>query len=172
MATKRVKPKKEPKFKTLLECDAGLFQIAQLQQSIKKEEIKLEKAINAYKKLSVKKIGPMLAQIKVYQDWIREYADAHPEEFKNKKTCEITFGSFGFRLSTKISVKNTTLSLLKKLRWKDYIRVKETPDKEKMHGMTDEQLLRVDAKRVETDEFWYEINEQNVAEKLAHTKEA
>jgi phage host-nuclease inhibitor protein Gam len=172
MASSRVKPKKEDKLNTLLECDAVFYQIAQLEQLIKIEEANLQTAINSYKELTVRKTEPMHEKIKVYQDWIREYAEAHPEQFKERKTCKITFGNFGFRLSTKISVKQTTLDLLKKLNWVTYIRVKESPDKEMMRTMTDAQLAQVDARRIEKDEFWYEINEQNVAEKLARANKA
>jgi phage host-nuclease inhibitor protein Gam len=74
--------------------------------------------------------------------------------FKDKKTVQLSFGNFGYRKSTSISVKKTTLELLKKLGLDRYIRVKEEPDKEAMADMDDEALAQADAVRKVKDDFF------------------
>jgi len=80
----------------------------------------------------------------------------------DKKTIELTFGLFGYRQSTSISVKRDTLELLKKHGLEEAIVTKETPNKEVMRDWSEEKLALVDAKRVVEDKFWVEAKQNDV----------
>ncbi|WP_147613840.1 host-nuclease inhibitor Gam family protein [Treponema pectinovorum] len=88
------------------------------------------------------------------------------ELFKDKKTVDLSFGSFGFRKSTKISVKKTTVELLKRLGLHNCIRIKEEADKEVMATLDDETLLQVDSVRKTTDDFFCDVNTEEVNKDL------
>jgi phage host-nuclease inhibitor protein Gam len=89
------------------------------------------------------------------------------ELFQNRKSVDLAFGSFGYRKSTSISVKKTTLELLRKLKLGKYIRVKEEPDKEAMGALDDETLAQVDAVRKVKDDFFCEANKEEVNAAIA-----
>ena len=81
------------------------------------------------------------------------------------KTINLSYGNIGFRLSTKVSVKKTTLELLKKL-FPQGLRIKEEIDKEELKTWDDSQLAQVDAAKVEQDTFFYEVNREEVNKDL------
>ena len=103
-----------------------------------------------------KKIAELSAKIQAYSDYNRD------DLFKDRKTVELSFGIFGYRKSTKISVKKTTVDLLRKLNLLNCIRVKEEPDKEAMAALDDETLGQLDAVRKITDDFFCESNTEEV----------
>lgn len=86
--------------------------------------------------------------------------------FKDNKTVELSFGKFGWRKTTKISVKKTTLELLRKMNLFNCIRTKEEPDKVAMTELTDEQLLQVDACRKIADDFFCEADTEEINKDL------
>lgn len=88
------------------------------------------------------------------------------ELFKDKKSVQLSFGHFGYRRSTSISVKKTTLELLKKLNLHNYILVKEEPSKELMAGLDDETLAQVDAVRKVKDDFFCEADTEEINKEL------
>ena len=81
-------------------------------------------------------------------------------------TVELSFGIFGYRKSTSISVRKTTLGLLKKLSLVQYIRIKEEPDKEALAALDDDHLAQVDAVRKVKDGFFCEANREEVNKEL------
>jgi phage host-nuclease inhibitor protein Gam len=84
------------------------------------------------------------------------------ELFKDRKSLDLVFGSFGYRKSTAISVKKTTLELLRKLGLAKYLRIQEEPDKEALAELDDETLAQVDAVRKIKDAFFCEANSEEV----------
>jgi phage host-nuclease inhibitor protein Gam len=84
------------------------------------------------------------------------------ELFKDKKSVQLTFGIFGYRKSTSISVKITTLELLKKLKLAKYILVREDPSKEAMADLDDDTLHQVDAVRKVKDDFFCEADKEAI----------
>ena len=95
------------------------------------------------------------------------YAGYNKEElFKDRKSVQLSFGVFGYRKSTAISTKKTTLELLKKMKLNKCIRVKEEPDKEAMAELDDEPLAQVDAVRKVKDDFFCEADKEEVNKEL------
>ena len=107
-----------------------------------------------------KHIAETTAKIQAYAEYNRD------ELFKDRKSVELSFGSLGFRKSTKISVKKTTLELLKKMGFVACVRTKEECDKEAMSNLSDDQLLSVDASRKVTNDFFCEPNLEEVNKEL------
>lgn len=121
-------------------------------------EIKTETARQGEKLRS--RIQDLSAKIAAYAEYNKE------ELFKDGKTVELSFGKFGWRKTTKISVRKTTLELLKKMSLFSCIRTKEEPDKTAMAELTDEALLQVDACRKVTDDFFCEADTEEVNKDL------
>jgi phage host-nuclease inhibitor protein Gam len=95
------------------------------------------------------------------------YAEYNRAElFKDRKSVMLSFGSFGYRKSTSISVKKTTLELLKKLKLAKYIRIKEEVDKEAMANLSDETLAQVDSVRKIKDDFFCEADKEEINKEL------
>lgn len=97
---------------------------------------------------------------------IKDFCEANRAEFAKAKTKTLTFGSVGFRLSTRILVKRVadTLQALKDLQLINCIRTKEELDKEAMKNLTDETLAEVGATRKTENAFGYEINQEKIRE--------
>lgn len=117
-------------------------------------EIKTEAAKNGEKLR--KRIAETSAKIQAFAEYNKD------ELFKDRKSVELSFGLIGYRKSTKISVKKTTLELLKKMNLIRCIRVKEEADKEAMSALDDETLLQVDAVRKISDDFFCETKTEEV----------
>ncbi|MDR0512070.1 MAG: host-nuclease inhibitor Gam family protein, partial [Treponema sp.] len=120
---------------------------------IKEEAVKKGKNIR-------KRITDNSALLGAYAEYNRA------ELFKDKKSVQLSFGVFGYRKSTSISVKKTTLELLKKLNLTKYIMVKEEPSKEAMSDLDDETLAQVDAVRKIKDDFFCEADKEEVNKEL------
>lgn len=98
---------------------------------------------------------------------IQAFAEYNKDEyFADRKSVELSFGSMGWRKSTSISVKKTTLELLRKLKMVACIRVKEEPDKEAMAALDDETLASVDAVRKVKNDFFVEAKTEEINKEL------
>lgn len=97
---------------------------------------------------------------------IKDYCEANRAEFAKVKTKQLTFGTVGFRLTTRITIKKVaeTLQALKDLVLTQCIRIKEEPDKEAMKNLSDETLAEVGAARRTENVFGYEINQEKIRE--------
>jgi len=101
------------------------------------------------------------------------YAEYNKAElFRDKKTLALSYGNIGFRLSTKIKTKATTLELLKKLFQGKAVRIKEEIDKDTLKSWEDSDLAQVDAAKVEEDTFFYEVNREEVNKALLSAAQA
>ena len=107
-----------------------------------------------------KEIAATAAKIEAYAEYNK--ADL----FKDKKTVDLSFGKIGFRQSTKISVKKSTLELLKKLGFIACVRIKEECDKDAMSNLSDDDLMSVDAARKISNVFFCEANMEEVNKDL------
>lgn len=97
---------------------------------------------------------------------IKEFAEANRGEFTKVKTRVLTFGSVGFRISTRVMIKRVadTLQALKDLGLHSCIRTKEEPDKEAMKNLSSETLAEVGASLKTDNVFGYEINQERLKE--------
>ena len=107
-----------------------------------------------------KEIAATAAKIEAYAEYNKT------DLFKDKKTVDLSFGKIGFRQSTKISVKKSTLELLKKLGFIACVRIKEECDKDAMSNLSDDDLMSVDAARKISNVFFCEANMEEVNKDL------
>lgn len=164
MAKKRSKPEVDvTKVTSLSEADALLHRIADLRAALRKEEADADIAVNEIKERLKASCQPLLDEINALEKSLAVYSEYNKEElFKDKKTIELTFGLFGFRQSTAISVRKSTLEKIKEHCLTEAIRIKETPNKDIMAEWSEEKLALVDARRVVKDQFWIETKENDV----------
>jgi phage host-nuclease inhibitor protein Gam len=160
----RKKPEvKVKKITSLKEADSVLKRLSELNNTLKKLEAETDDMINEIKKTAKENAEPIIKEMEELEHSLAIYSEYNKEElFKDKKTIELTFGQFGFRQSTSISVKKNTLDLLKEHGFREAIKVKESVNKDILRDWSDERLALVNAKRVVKDSFWVEVKENPV----------
>lgn len=161
---KRSKPVVETrKITSLSEADSMLHEMADLKAKIRKVQADADIAVNAIKESMMDTVRPMLEQIEAMEKSLAVYSEYNRTElFNDKKTIELQFGLFGYRQSTSVSVKKTTLELLQKHGFDEAISIKPTVNKEIMRSWSIERLALVDATLVVEDKFWIETKENGL----------
>lgn len=161
---KRSKPQTEiQKITSLSDADGVLHQIADLKANVRKAQADADIEVNAVKEKLADQVRPMLEQIESLEKSLNVYSEYNRSElFGDKKTIELQFGLFGYRQSTSVSVKKTTLELLQKHGFDEAISIKPTVNKEIMRSWSAERLALVDATLVVEDKFWIETKENDL----------
>lgn len=160
MAKSRIKSDKQ--IETIADWQAAddfIKQIGDLQLEIKQHETTANDTINLAKSDLAKAVNPLLERITVLTDSLEAFAANRPDDFGKAQSRKLNFGLLGWRKSTSISIKQTTLELIKKVFGKkadQYIRTKEEVDKDALSGLTDQQLVSVDARRKPKEVFFVE----------------
>ena len=130
-------------------------------------QLKVQEAEAAAKDAIDAANATMAAAVKHHQQKIAHitrsleaFAIHYRNDFGDKKSKDLTFGTLGWRLSKSISVSTKhTLELIKqvfKRRAKQYIHVTEKPDKEALAKLKDGKLATVKARRIVKDDFFVE----------------
>lgn len=159
------------KINSLEDVDFALKEIGLAERELEQIDAEAQKKIALIKEDALKKGESLRNRIAELASLIGAFAEYNKNElFKERKSIELTFGVFGFRKSTSIHVKKTTLELLKKLQMFQFIRVKEEPDKEKLAELDDETLASVDAVRKVKDDFFCEANKEAINAELVGIK--
>lgn len=162
----RIKPQ-GGKIESLEDVNMALRDIGLAQRELNTIDTDANKSIAEIRTEAAKSGEKLRKRIAETSARIQSYADYNKDDlFKDRKSIELNFGLFGYRKSTRISVKKTTIGLLKKLHLDQYIRVKEEPDKDLMAGLDDESLVQVDAVRKVTDDFFCEPKTDEVNREL------
>jgi len=162
----RLKPNVK-KIESLEDANLTLKEIGLLERELETIDGDAHKQIAEIKTAAVKAGKPILKRIADLSALLGAYAEYNRDElFKGKKTVKVSFGIFGYRKSTVISIKKTTADLLEKLGLKKYIRIKKTADKEAMAALDDETLAQVDAVRKVKDDFFCEANKEEINKDL------
>lgn len=155
------------KLNSLEDVNLALKEIGLAEKELSAIDAKAAKEIAEIKTKAAKDGEKFRKEIAETSAKISAYAEYNKDDlFKDKKSVELSFGIFGYRKSTKVSVKKSTLELLKKLGFTGCVRLKEEPDKEAMANLTDEQLTSVDACRKVTNDFFCEANLEEVNKEL------
>jgi len=141
-------------------ADEYIRKIGDLQKDIRKAEDEAKDKIDKAKADLAEAAKTLQEKIKLYARSLEVFAETNKDRFKKQKSITLNFGTLGWRKSTSISIKKTTLELIKKafspIKAKIYIRTKETVDKEALARLTDEQLVQVGARRIVMDAFFVE----------------
>jgi phage host-nuclease inhibitor protein Gam len=162
----RLKPNVK-KIESLEDANLTLKEIGLLERELEAIDGDAHKQIAEIKTAAVKAGKPLIKRIADLSAPLGAYAEYNRAElFRDKKTVQLSFGIFGYRKSTSISVKKTTIGLLKKLGLEKYIRVKEEADKEAMAALDDETLTQADAVRKVKDDFFCEADKEEINKDL------
>ncbi len=183
----RYKPE-NGKIENLEDVNQALFDIKQAEAEIAKIDAAADAQISKIKEKAAKDgekhrdiIQSMVAKIQAYADYNKENL------FSKSKSIELENGTFGYRLSTKVSIKKTTLELLHKLigrttesmkaecdraekaRLKEEIaklevciKTDEKLMKTSIGELTDEQRIAIGATKTSTDTFFCETSKEEV----------
>jgi phage host-nuclease inhibitor protein Gam len=162
----RLKPNVK-KIESLGDANLTLKEIGLLERELESIDGDAHAKIAEIKTAAVKAGEPIRKRITDLSALLGAYAEYNRADlFRDKKTVRISFGIFGYRKSTSISAKKTTIELLKKLCLDKYIRVKEEADKEAMAALDDETLAQVDAVRKVKDDFFCEADREEINKDL------
>jgi phage host-nuclease inhibitor protein Gam len=161
MARKRV----ENSIKSWQEADEALLQIGRLDREIEAHEAAAQKYIESIKEDLIQRVKPRQEIKAALEMQLQAFCEARREEMKGKSR-KLNFGTVSFRQSTRIVIRGVQacIAALKSLNLHDFIRVKESPDKDKMKDLDDAVLAKVGAKRQPEDVFGYEVNRERVKE--------
>ena len=162
----RIKPQ-VGKLESLDDVNLALRDIGLKEKELDAIDSKAAKEIAEIKTRAAKDGEELRKEIAETAGKIQAFAEYNKAElFKDKKSVDLSFGKIGYRQSTKISVKKTTLELLKKLGFKSCVRIKEECDKDAMGNLSDEDLKSVDAARKVSNDFFCEANMEEVNKDL------
>lgn len=162
----RIKPK-ATKVKTLDEVNTALADIVKCEIRLAEIDNKASTKIGELKERAAKEGEQYRKKIQSIGEGINLFADFHKDEiFLKKRSVELSYGTIGFRKSTKVKTKKTTLELLKKLFPKVGIITKESIDKNVLGEWEDEKLAQVDAAKAQEDNFFYETDKDEVNKQL------
>ena len=157
MARKRVT---EPQLRSWEEVDGCLKIMADAENEILKIEAEMNRQIAEIKKASEEEARGHKELIKQNEGKIKEFTGAHKEELKGKSKV-LTFGTVGFRLSTRLLLPSSVAEVILKLRERgmlDCINIKESVDKEAIKKYGEEDIVAVGGYLQKTDTFWYETD--------------
>ncbi|MDR2733396.1 MAG: host-nuclease inhibitor Gam family protein [Spirochaetota bacterium] len=162
----RLKPNVK-KIETIEDANLTLKEIGLLERELEVIDGDAHKQIAEIKTVAVKAGEPIRKRITDLSALLGAYAEYNRAElFRDKKTVQVSFGTFGYRKSTSITVRKTTLDLLEKLGLEKYVRVKKEADREAMAALDDETLAQVDALRKVKDDFFCEADREEVNKDL------
>lgn len=188
----RIKTANSGKIESLDDVNMALKDIGLAQKELDAIDAKANAEIAKIKEKALKDGESLRTKITESASKIQSYAEYNKDElFKDAKSIELSFGKIGYRKSTKISVKKTTLDMLKKLldgrklelekaeseekrnaitvlitKIQSCIRVKEEPNKESLGLMDNAFLQTVGVSRKITNDFFCEANIEEVNKDL------
>ncbi len=150
------------------DVDKAMEKIQIARCHIREIEAQMNRQLNQIKDAATDAGKPFLSRIGELELQIRDFVTAHREELKGK-TRKLTFGSTGFRLSTKVHVPAKKMEEIirrcRKYGMEDCVAVKESVLKDVMRQRyTAEEINRTGAQLKVTDEFWYDVNEETLKE--------
>jgi phage host-nuclease inhibitor protein Gam len=142
------------------DVDSNLREICEIERELQLQEAALNEGVDRLKEEAKVKSAPHRDRKKALELAVKEFCEANRAEFAKSKSRRLTFGTVGFRLSTKIMIRRMaeTLQALKDLKLNQCIRIKEEVDKEAMKALTDETLAEVGAARKTENAFGYELD--------------
>lgn len=155
MARKKVN---ETVFKSWDEVDAALHIVADAENELAKIEAEMNQTICEAKEQADDAAAAHREEIKKQEALIREFVTEHKAELSGKSR-QMTFGTVGFRLSTKLKlpkVLDGVIAALKRNCMQDCITVKETVNKDILKTYNEAEILSVGGTLVKEDTFWYE----------------
>jgi phage host-nuclease inhibitor protein Gam len=141
------------------QADTYLRRIGDATTEIAQLEADAKAAIDDAKADLAKNVNPLKEEIDVLVRSLEAFSAAHQEDFGEARSRKLNFGILGWRKSTSISTKKSTLEKIKEVfrtKAAQFLRIKEEVDKDALAKLTDEQLKAIDARREPRDVFYVE----------------
>jgi len=141
------------------DVDKSLKEISEITNEIKAIESDLSAKLAEAQEMAVKLTTPLKAKIKLLEERIKSFTETNMHEL-NGKSKKLNFGQVGFRKSVKTEflVKvDELIVLLKKHKMLDCIEIKESVSKNSMKRYTDQELERVNVRRVAQENFFIKL---------------
>ena len=166
----RIKPKNLFPVKDLAAANAAMAEIAGIKRSIAELERTMNDSIDLIKAEAERVATPLQNRLASIEGGLLAFAEHNKDElFKSKRSRELDFGCLGYRRSKEIKPQpkktwKMVLGLIKDLKFKAALRVKESVNKEELHTWPDERLEVIGCRRVDKDAFWYEIDQEKIAD--------
>ena len=160
------------KINNLEEASQTLCQITFMQDELSAIDTKADQAIAKIKEEATLNGKSLRKSIIELEQALAIYSDYNKGElYTEKRSIELGYGRMGYHKSTKISIKNkpndkSTLYLLKTLFKGKGIRIKEEVNKEELKDWSNEKLIQVNAKKIIMDNFYYEIEREQINQEL------
>lgn len=146
------------------EVNAALKAIAQANNELQVINSSMNMQIDALKEASDKMALPYKDEIKKQELMIKEFVSENRAEMKGKSR-RMTFGTVGFRASTKLSLPKElkkVIAALRKFDMEDCIILKETVNKDILKTYEEKDILKVGGSLKKEDSFYYEIDQSAV----------
>lgn len=163
MARKRVT---EPQLTSWEQVDECLKVMSDAENQLSVITADMNAAIAQAKKEAEERAAQYKEMIKQNEGKIKEFTTIRKEELKGKSR-QLTFGTVGFRQSTKLLLPSDTAEVILKLRengMADCINVKETINKDTVKSYPEEEILKIGGYLQRSDTFWYETDKDSLAE--------
>ncbi len=162
----RLKPQTK-KLNSLDQVNDAIMDIATLEAQLQNIDASASERVALIKKEAAKDGENLRKRIADLSHMVGAFAEYNKDElFKDRKSISLAAGEFGYRKSTSIGIKKTTLELLKKLGLTNYVNIKETPNKDAMRELDDDTLCHVDAVRKVEDKFFVEVDREKINQDL------
>ena len=150
------------------QANETLAEIAAVKRHIKAIESEMNSTIDAAKAKAEIAAASHQVKLAALEGGLTAYATGSKAElFGSKRSVELDFGRLGFRKSVEIKAIpkwnwQKVMDRARELGLNAAIRVKETINKEELHEWPEDRLAAIGARRVENDNFWYEIDETRI----------
>ena len=149
-------------------ADELVRKIGEQQLEIQRTEGLAKEAIDKAKSELAESVKRPQEKTRLYCRSLEAFSTSNRGIFGKQRSLKLNFGVLGWRKSTSISIKKTTLGLIKQVfsaaKAKTLAHIKETVDKEALAKLTDEQLASVDARRKVKDDFFVEPSTPKAAD--------
>lgn len=159
----RYKPEVQA-IQTIDDADKALAELCGLEGKLEEIDTEAEREIAQIREKATTAGKPLREHIKELNATLKAWAAFHKKDlFKDHKSIERPFGTFGYRKSpARISISKDTIELLKKLGHEECVRIKEEVNKEALRDFTDEELAKVGASRKIKEEFFCQTKREQV----------
>lgn len=142
------------------DVDTALKRLCDVCVGIEKINGEVTLECNRIKEARKSEVDRLESEKKFIEQQITIFCESNKHEFAQKRSREFTFGEIGYRISKSVSVpkaKAKIESLLNAIKayglGKECIKYSETPNKEALDELADEDLAKLGLKRVIKDNF-------------------
>ena len=152
----------------LARAESALMELAELTRKTREITDDLNGEIDQLKEMAKACAAPLEARKKEITDALGAFLKMNRDAvLKDRKSVELAFGFMGFRASSSICqmrgvTAEMSLERLKSGGFAEGIRIREELDKDALRGWPEDRLALVGLTRVQKDQFFVELKEENL----------